>query len=668
MNRQYTTNISEKARFEDFEVDFRAAEVRRNGHKIKLQEKPFQILSLLLERAGDIVTREELKQRLWPMDPLISFEDNLNTNLNRVRQALGDSASEQKFIRTIPRQGYRFIPLVTWTDENGRVPPVQLEPSASLIGGNGMTKSPSRQAPVFPGPPWVGLTLAVVVILALGAFAYQQGLRHSAQARDSSHRDTILVTPFEDLSGNPSQEYLSDGLTAEMITRLGGISPEHLSAIARSTAMQYKGAHKPIEEMARETHADYVLEGSFQRQGDRVRITSELFRARDHGIIWTKAYDRKTEDLLTVQREVTDSIAESLSLEVLTPTGRSSTATNSVIPEAYDAYLKGLLQLNVRSREDVRKSIASLELASRMDAQFAPAYAALADAYNMSAAWGYLSPTEGYRKAKSAAQKALAIDDTLADAHLANAEVLHEYDWDWTGAEREYIRGLELNPSSAMGHVLYANFLTDEGQHPEALAEVRRAQQLDPSSLLTHSMLCFVHLRTREYEVGIQECKEDLELDPQFWPAHVWLAYMYIYTRRYAEAVSEIKKALETSGNESSILPVLAMAEGFAGNTQEAKKLLGEIRAGAKQAYIAPYDLADVYISLGDKEEALAMLAKSMDEHDAELVFLATAPEFDCLRDDSRFQAIIKRIGFPESAIRLTSPLSAKLRSSSSVR
>jgi TolB-like protein/DNA-binding winged helix-turn-helix (wHTH) protein/Tfp pilus assembly protein PilF len=667
MNRQYTPNISEKARFEDFEVDLRAAEVRRNGHKIKLQEKSFQILSLLLERAGDIVTREELKQRLWPMDPLISFEDNLNTNLNRVRRALGDSASEQKFIRTIPRQGYRFTPLVTWSDENGHVPPVRLEPPTSLVGGNGIAKSPPRQAAVVPAQPWIGMTLAFVVILALCGFAYQQWLRHPAQARAGSHLDTILVTPFENLSGDPSQEYLSDGLTAEMIARLGAVSPATLSAIARSTAMRYKGAHKPIEVMAQETHADYVLEGSFQRQGERVRITSELFRARDHGIIWTKAYDRKAEDLLTVQRDVADCIAESLSLAVLTPARPSSTATNTVDPEAYDAYLKGLLQLNARSREDIRKSIASLELASRRDAQFAPAYAALAGAYNMSADWGYLDPTEGYRKAKLAAQKALAIDDTLADAHIANAEVLHQYDWDWAGAEQEYIRALELNPSSVMGHVLYAIYLMNAARYPEAVAEVRRAQQLDPSSLMTHSMLCFVHLRSREYEAGIHECTEDLEVDRQFWPAHAWLAYMYIYTGRYTESVAETRKALESSGGESSILPLLAMAEGFGGNTGEAKKLLGEIRAGAKQAYVAPYDLADVYIGMGDKEGALAMLSKSMDQHDAELLILATAPEFDGLRDDPRFRAIVKRVGFPESAIRQPSPLSAELRSPSSV-
>jgi TolB-like protein/DNA-binding winged helix-turn-helix (wHTH) protein/Flp pilus assembly protein TadD len=663
MNRQYTTNISEKARFEDFEVDLRAAEVRQNGHRIKLQEKSFQILCLLLERAGDIVTREELKQRLWPMDPFIHFEESLNTNLNRLRRALGDCASEQKFIRTIPRQGYRFCPPVTWIDNGGGGPAEWLEPSASSMGGNGAANSPSRQTSVLPAHPWIGVTLAFVVMLALGGFAYQRWLTGSPHASGGPHRDTILVTPFENLSGDPSQQYLSDGLTAEMITRMGAISPGQLSAIARSTAMQYKGAHKPIEEMARETHADYVLEGSFQRQGDRVRITAELFRAQDHGSIWTKAYDRKAEDLLTIQREVADRIAESLSLEVLSPAGRTATAANTLNPEAYDAYLKGLLAMNVQSRNDIQKSIASLELASRKDAQFAPAYASLANAYNMSADWGYLSPTEGYPKAKAAARKALAIDNTLADAHLANAEVLHVYDWDWGGAEQEYIRALELNPSSAMGHSFYANYLTDVGRYPEALAEVRRAQELDPSSLLTHSMICFVHLRAREYKAGIQECTEDLELDPQFWPGHVWLGYMYMYTRRYADSAGEFRRALALSGNERSILPSLAMEEGFAGHTEEAKKLLGEIRAGAKLAYVAPYDLADVYISLGDKEQALAMLAKSMEVHDAELLLLATAPEFDVLHEDPRFKAMIARIGFPESGLTVaTAPRGAVSR------
>ncbi|MGA8222561.1 MAG: winged helix-turn-helix domain-containing protein [Candidatus Acidiferrales bacterium] len=659
-----STYPSARARFDDFEVDLRTADLRKHGHRIRLQEKSFQILSLLLERAGEVVTRDELKLRLWPTDPFIHFEENLNTNLNRLRQALGDSASQQRYIRTIPRQGYRFIAPITWI-EDGNGSTIADRNPAEIPATNGrIGDAPLQVSPTHPSKPRAlfATTLVFALVLASGALAYYRWFGHSADAGGGPHRDTILVVPFEDLSGDTSQDYLSDGLTAEMITRLGAISPKQLSAIARSTALQYKGAHKSVEEMARETHADYVLEGSCQRQGDRVRITAELFRSRDHGSIWTEAYERNAGDLLAIQRDVADRIAESLSLEVLPPAGRTATAANTVNPEAYDAYLKGLLQMNVQSRADILKSISSLELATRKDPQFAPAYAALANAYNMSAAWGYLSPSEGYAKAKAAAQKALAIDNTLADAHLADAEVLHAYDWDLAGAEREYIRGLELNPSSAMGHSFYSVYLTDVGRYAEAIAEIRRAQELDPYSLLTHSMICFAHLRAREYEAGIQECKEDLELDPQFWVAHVWLGYMYIYTRQYTDSIAEFRRALASSGNESSILPSLAMAEGFAGRTEDAKKLLGEIRAGAKQVYVASYDLADVYISLGDKEQALAMLAKAMEAHDAEMLLLPTAPEFDVLHEDPRFKAMVARIGFPESA--LVPPTAEKVSSS----
>jgi TolB-like protein/Flp pilus assembly protein TadD len=492
-------------------------------------------------------------------------------------------------------------------------------------------------------------------VLAFGAFAYHQWLNRSAEADGGPHRESILVVPFEDLSGDPSQDYLSDGLTAEMITRLGAISPKQLSVIARSTAMQYKGAQKAVEEIAREQHADYVLEGSFQREGNRVRITADLFSARHHGSLWSEAYDRNAGDLLAIQREVADRIAESLSLEVLTPSARSVTAPNSAIPEANDAYLKGLLELNKRTPEELQKSIGNFERATEKDPQFAPAYAALAYSYNVAAAWNYLSSTEAYPKAKAAAQRALAIDNTLADAHLANAEVLNEYDWDWAGAEKEYVRGLELNPSSAVGHKMYAEYLTHVGRYQEAFEEIRRAQQLDPASLLTNSFVCYVYIRAGEYDKGIKECKQDLELDPQFVSVHVWLAYAYVYTRRYPDAAAEFSKALDLSGNANYFLTGLAMTRAFEGNKEEAKKLLGEIKLRAKYTYVSPYGLAQVYAGLGDKEQALAMLSQALREHSADLVFLASAQEFDTLRDEARFKDMIARIGFPAPAGRAPS-------------
>jgi TolB-like protein/DNA-binding winged helix-turn-helix (wHTH) protein/Tfp pilus assembly protein PilF len=653
---------AERFRFGDFEVDLHTGDLRKHGHRIRLQEKPFQILSLLLERAGEVVTREELRQRLWPADTFVDFDANLNTSLNRLRQALGDTANEQIFIRTIPRQGYRFIAALTKVEESIEAPASRPDPVGATVAHEPAPKLWAWLGSFSPPGLRFILAAALLVAITVGGLAYFRWPGHSAEAGRGPHRGTILVMPFEDLSGDPSQDYLSDGLTDEMITRLGEISPQHLNVIARSTAMQYKGARKTIEQIAREQHVDYILEGSFRRQGDRVRITAQLFNARDHGSLWTEAYERNATDLFAIQHEVADRIAQSLSLELLAPAVHSAATAKPVDPEAYDAYLKGLFELNKRTPADLQKSIAYFGLASQKDPQFAPAYAALAYSYNVAAGWTYLSPMEAYPKAQAAAQKALELDATLADSHLASAEVLHDYDWDWPGAEKEYLRGLELNPSSGVGHKLYAEYLTHAGRYQEALAEIRKAQQLDPASLITNGFVCFVYMHAREYDNAIKECKKDLELEPRFVPAHDWIAYSYLFTGRYEEAAAEFKKALDLSGNANYFLTALAMTYGLEGKKEEAKKILGELKQRATQTYVSPCGLADVYIGLGDKDQALAMLEQAVRERSADLMFLAGAPEFDALHDDPRFKAIVARIGFPDSAMAVPPPKPATPR------
>jgi TolB-like protein/DNA-binding winged helix-turn-helix (wHTH) protein/Flp pilus assembly protein TadD len=645
-----------RVRFGDFEVDLRTGDVRKHGHRIRLQEKPFQILSLLLERAGEIVTRDELRQRLWPADTFVDFDANLNTSLNRLRQALGDTAIEQSLIKTIPRQGYRFVATVTNVDEAAEPQFAPLETGGAAAIPVQTKKATEEVAPNSSQRLRFILAASFLVAIALGGLAYFRWPGRSAEAGRGPRRGTILVTPFEDLSGDPSQDYLSDGMTDELITRLGELSPQHLSVIARSTAMQYKGSHKTVEEIARDQHVDYILEGSLRRQGNQVRITAQLFNARDNGSLWTEAYERNASDLFDIQREVADRIAQSLSLELLTPAAPSPKVTRPVDPEAYDAYLKGLFELNKRTPADLQKSISYFGMASDKDPQFAPAYAAMAYSYNVAAGWTYLSPNDAYPKSKAAAQKALAIDNTLADAHLANAEVLHEYDWDWPGAEKEYMQALALNPSSAVAHKLHAEYLTHAGQYQQALAEIRLAQQLDPASILTNSFVCFVYMHAREFDKAIKECKKEIDLDPRFMPAHDWIAYSYMFTGRYEEAATEFKKALELSANANYFLTGLAMTYGLEGRKDEARKILGELRLRASQTYVSPFGLADVYMSLGDKEQVFAMLDKGLQEHSADMIFLATAPEFDSLHEDPRFRRIEARIGFPDSA--MTTPAS----------
>ncbi len=629
----------------------RTGDVRKHGHRIRLQEKPFQILSLLLERAGEIVTREELRQRLWPADTFVDFDANLNTSLNRLRQALGDTANEQTFIKTIPRQGYRFIATVTTVDAEAEALTASQETGVAAATTPQTDKEPKEDTQNARQRLQFILAAGLLVTIALGALAYFRWPGRSAEAGRGPHRGTILVTPFEDLSGDASQDYLSDGMTDELITRLGELSLQHLSVIARSTAMRYKGAHKTVEEIAREQHVDYILEGSFRRQGNQVRITAQLFDARDHGSLWTQAYERNASDLFDIQREVADRIAQSLSLELLTPAAPSPKASKPVDPEAYDAYLKGLFEMNKRTPADLQKSISYFGMASEKDPEFAPAYAAMAYSFNVAAGWTYLSPKDAYPKAKAAAQKALAIDNTLADAHLANAEVLHEYDWDWSGAEKEYLQALALNPSSAVAHKLYAEYLTHAGQYQHALAEIRVAQQLDPASILTNSFVCFVYMHAREFDEAIKECKRDIELDPRFMPAHDWIAYAYLFSGHYEDAAMEFKRALELSGNANYFLTGLAMTYGLEGKKDEARKILGELKLRASQTYVSPFGLADIYMSLGDKDQVFAMLDKGLQEHSADLIFLATAPEFDSVHEDPRFMAILARIGFPQSAL-----------------
>jgi len=651
---------AKKVRFKDFEFDLQTCDLRKHGFRVKLQEKSLQLLSLLLERPGEIVTREQLTQRFWPSASVADAAHNLNTSLHRLRQALGDGADEQEFIRTIPRQGYRFIAPVSYVAENGEASPAaDPDPAGAPVESVEFSNQTEIGPRTFPRSLRVILLIAAALAVILGGLAYFRGFGHSAQASRGIHRETILVTPFQNLSGDPESDYLSDSLTDEMITRLGEISPQHLNVVARSTSMQFKGSGKTVEQIAREQHVDYILEGSFLRQGGQVRINAQLFNARDHGSLWTEAYERNAGDLIAVQREVTDRIAQSLSLELLAPPVHSSTATTPVNPEAYDAYLKGLFELNKRTPAELQKSVASFELASRKDPQFAPAHAALAYSYNAAAGWAYLSPTDAYPRAKAAAQEALALDDTLADSHFANAQVLHDFDWNWPEAEKEYLRGLELNPSSAVGHKLYAVYLLHAGRYQEALAEIRRAQDSDPASLVTNAYVCLVYLRARQYDAAIKECKTDIEFDPRFVPAHDWLGESYQFTGRYEDAAAEFKKALDLSDNANYFRAQLGATYGLEGKKDESKKILRELKLRASQTYVSPYGLAKVYISLGDKEQALELLAQALQEHSAGLVSLATAPEFSSLHADPRFKAIVARIGFPDSA--MTAPSTAKM-------
>lgn len=633
-------------RFGAFEINLLDGELRRQGLKVKLNEKPFQVLALLLERAGHLVSRENLRQRLWAADTYVDFDANLNTALSTLRHALGDPSDNPVFIETVPRQGYRFIAPVTPIVESAG----ELNTDPSQRMEEGILNAAARDQRMH-----VRTLLPILILVMLGCgfgwLIYARWLRRPVGGVNSDHKLMILVMPFENLSGDSAQDYLSDGLTEEMITRLGQVSPHKLSVIARSTALRYKHTQETLEQIAQENRADYIVEGGVQRQGDRVRISAQLFRSGEQGSLWTEAYDQHAGDLLLIQRDVADRITNSLFLEVLPSPARKGRSENPPDAEAYDDYLKGLFALNKRTQEDLRRSIVYFGQATAKDPGFAGAYAALASSYNVAAGWGFLRPAEAYSNAETAVRKALALDNTLADAHSAYAEILHEYHWDWAGAEREYHEALELNPSSAAGHKLYAEYLTHAGRYTEALGEIRKAQELDPASLITNAFVCFVYYHAREYDKAIRECSKTVALDSSFVPAHYWRGASYVFAGRYEEALGDFRKASELSEGATYFQTWTALAYAVEGKKDQARKILEQLRRHPRDVYVSAYGLADIYISLGDREQAISMLDKACQERSADLVFLATAQEFDILHGDPEFQQMIARLDFPNSAI-----------------
>lgn len=649
------SQLNRRVRFGAFELDLLEGELRRQGLKLKLNEKPFQVLSLLVERAGHLVRREDLRQHLWPADTYVDFDSNLNTALSTLRHTLGDSSDNPIFIETVPRQGYRFIAPVVPIEEGA---PVERQ---SSVGAVERTEEPAAPKPRVTALSRRFLaTVAAVTLLAVvatvGYFRWRVGRTGAAS---EARRMTILVTPFENLSGDPSQEYLSDGLTDEMITRLGQSAPERLSVVARSTAMQYKGTKKAVEQIAQEQHVDYVLEGCLRRQGDRVRITAQLFKGGAPGSLWTEAYERNANDLLTIQRDVADRIAGSLSLTLFPASKGSSSESAGINPEAYDNYLKGVYQCRHPYANGPKTGLQFFQKAIDEQPGFARAYAELGSCYESEVRGGFLRPNQGFPAAKAAVQKALELDNSLGDAHLVLANLLYEYEWDWSGAENEFRQAINLNPSSEWAHGRYAVYLMLVSRFDEALAEAQKAQQLDPLSLEMDLNVCLVYSGAREYDKSIQECRRVLEIDPKFVVAHYYIGVSELYQRKYEEALSELEIA-KPLGNP--VLLAVAIAHAAQGDRQQAFQDLKHLKQHAKTVYVSPYGMAEVYNHLGDREKAFEMLDQSFREHCDELMFLSIDPDFDDLRDNPRFKQMLARMGFATAATKYpTAPNTGRL-------
>jgi TolB-like protein/DNA-binding winged helix-turn-helix (wHTH) protein/tetratricopeptide (TPR) repeat protein len=638
-----------------FQVDLSNGEVRKQGSKIKLQEKPFQLLVLLLEHAGRITSREELRQGLWSADTFVDFDANLKTTLNKLRQVLGDSAENPIYIETIPRQGYRFLPPVV---------SLQCEPSltgdavtgdASTGDAQPLAISKSADAPINSsgtntGPRlvlWQAITVAMLALVLVAAGIYALRTKSAPVIKPIQQRVLLLVLPFDNLSGDPTQEYFSDGLTDEMITLLGRQYPNGLSVIARTSAMRYRATQKPLPQVARELGGvDYVLEGSVRRSGNHVGINAQLFRTRDQASMWAETYESGVADVLTIQNSVAGQIARALVLEVTPERGRHARSVPN--PKIYDAYLMGLYEANQRSEPSLRKSVEYFKTAIQGDASYAPSYAGLANSYLLLAGWLLMPPADAYPKAKAAALHALELDETLAEAHTTLAEAEHEYEWKWADAEREFRRAIELDPNSAIAHKSYAEFLMHGARSAEAIREMERARDLDPLSLIVNTLVGFTYSNARQYDRAIEEYEKVIQLDPQFAPAHYFLGGALTNVRQYDEAIAHLQKAKDLTNGASLMSAGLARGYALAGRRDQAKHSLRELQLRGMHHYVSPYGLAQVYAVLGDKSAALGMLDRAANECAFEVLFLRVDRSFDSLHENPRFKELLKRVGFPQ--------------------
>jgi TolB-like protein/DNA-binding winged helix-turn-helix (wHTH) protein/Tfp pilus assembly protein PilF len=620
---------TDRMHFGAYEVDLCAGELLRNGTKLKLQEQPFQILQILLEKPGALVTREELRERIWLADTHVDFDHSLYTAITKLREALHDSSEHPRFIETVPRRGYRFIAQVTKIE----VAKVPAEPGPGAWAG-------------LLRPLRLGATGARLIVLASGvsmalvvAVLLFRSL-HEHRASGLRKVQSLAVLPLENLSHDPEQEYFAEGMTDELITDLAQIRA--LRVISRGSVAQYKAKRPPTPQIARELNVDALVEGTVLRSGSRVRISAQLIDARTDRHLWAQTYERDLLDVLALQDEVAEAIASEIEIKLTSREQERLRSAHPVNLEANDLYLKGRYFWNKRTEEGLKKGLEYFQRAIQVDPRYPLGHAGLADAYAVSAYRGYLAPQEGYPKAKAAALKALELDDSLAEAHTTLAAVTGLYDHDWQGAEREFRRAIELNPGYANAHHWYALQLDEMGRPDESIAEINRALELDPLSLIINANAVVILYHARRYDQAIEQLRNAREIDLMFDSYSTLLGLVYEQKGMYKEAVAELKKGVGSSEVDSFSLGALGHVYAVAGERKKALKIVEELKALSKQRHVDPRAMAEVYVGLGDKDQTIAWLEEVYREGS---YGLRADPRFDRLRSDPRFQALLRRAG-----------------------
>jgi TolB-like protein/DNA-binding winged helix-turn-helix (wHTH) protein len=647
-------------RFGSFEVDTRAGELRRGGIKVKLSGQPFEVLVALLEKPGRVITREELHEKLWSQDTFVDFEHGLNKAINKVRDALGDDAGNPRFVETLPRRGYRFLapviqraPEISVTETAAQakepalaVAPVQSKARAPVTSPGTIAVSIS-EPPVTRRPPR-SLRLVASALAGLLAGALLLGVvlgLNLANSRDWLRRRSnpqvrsLAVLPLQNLSGDPTQEYFADGMTDELITELAELGS--VRVISRTSVMQYKGAQKPLRQIANELGVDAILEGSVLRSGQHVRVTAQLIDAATDQHLWARTYDRELGDVLLLESDMAGAIAQEIRAEINGNARPLAAQVSRVDPEEQDLYFRGRYHLSKGSEDEINKGIEYFRRAIEHSPRDARNYAALADSY-LALSDYYLSPAATLELGKQAAMKALQLDDNLAETHVSLGAIRFLYDWDWPQAEKEFTQAVKLNPNSSDAHLWRGVFLAQMGRSDEGISEIKLAESLDPLSLAVRVNAGWVYYLARRDEQAVQEWRKILDIDPHFTVTHssIWIAYV-----KQAEMGTVLSPP--SSGDADALqLAAITGRQAVSGNRAEAERLLSRLDSISKRHYVCPYEMATAHAVLGNKDKALDWLSKGLKERSACMADMKVDPRLDSLRADARFNTFLKQVGF----------------------
>jgi TolB-like protein/tetratricopeptide (TPR) repeat protein len=583
--------VSKIVRFGSFDLDLAAGQLYKRGVRIGLRDKSFQVLALLLEQPGGVVTREQLRHRLWPADVFVDFENNLNTAVARLREALGDSAEHPRFVETLPKHGYRFI--------------------ASVAPPAGVPE------PTSGGP----------------------------SAR-------IVVLPFVNLSGDPGQEYFADAVTDEIITELAALAPDALSVIARTTAMRYKAGHKDVARIGRELGVDYLVEGGVRRTEDRIALTAQLVRASNQVTVFARRYDVELGDVFRTERAVAHDIAEHIDFAPVAAALRTTLAVGKAERRkptgnltAYDEYLRGRFIAARATPAAIAKARQHFEEAISHDPEFALAYDSLAEMYWYLGYFGFMAPNDAFSTGVLYAMRALEIDNTLGETHALLGQYHKQLDYNWPEVERAMRRALELSPNSPVVRVRYAfNVLMPHGRLEEAVAELERALEWDPESAYVRNHLAAVLLLWHRYDRAIEQSRMLLELDPNSYWAYLVMGGCYRDQQMFADAIAALRRALELSHGAAMVVGWLGMSLALAGEVAEARALLERLREAATHACVPPTSFAWIHLGLREIDEAFAWLDRAIDAHDQLMMPIKSYGFFDPIRADPRFHELLAKM------------------------